>query len=94
MGQLGSILPLLGLPLLWGHTGHREPSPGQGSGRAVWERGQAAQNCSSAVACPALMQDTSLALLPLKANLMCFPAVLYKPLSSQTSLGAEHLQRG
>lgn len=36
----------------------------------------------------------SLALLSPRANLVCFPAVLYKPSSSQTSVGTEHLHRG
>lgn len=78
-GSLAAFCPTLGLPLLREWAGHG---------------GRAAQNCSSAVglSCPGAGHVSGTATT--KSKLLCFPAVLYKPSSSQTSLGAEHLQRG
>lgn len=87
-GSLAAFCPMLELPLFWERAEHRGPSLGQGSCRAVWERGQAAQNCSSAVACPALVQDTCLWHCCHQEQTSCvFQQVLYEPLSSQTSVG-------
>lgn len=57
-GSLAAFCPTLGLPLLWEWAGHG---------------GRATQNSPVLWACPALVQDTSLALLPPRANLV-FPS--------------------